>query len=149
LITEIRIPVLPAPGITVHVSAPFGDAVRETREALAQSGFDVVAETDVQYMLRNRLGEHIDDYLILGVCHPRLAGQALAVDPHAGLMLPCSVVVRSVDTGTLVAAADPVVFAQVGGTPALAEVAEQVRGLLAAALDTLRPAATGMSVPLG
>jgi uncharacterized protein (DUF302 family) len=149
LITEIRIPVLPAPGITVHVSAPFGDAVRNTREALAHSGFDVVTETDVQYMLRNRLGEHIDDYLILGACNPRLAGQALAIDPQAGLMLPCSVVVRSVDTGTLVQAADPVVFVQIGGTPALQDIAEQVRRLLVAALDTLRPAATGMSIHLG
>ena len=52
-------------------------------------------------------------------------------------------VVRSVDTGTLVQAADPEAFAQVYGASALQEIAGQVRRLLVAALDTLHePART-------
>ncbi len=138
LITEIRIPVEPAPGIAVHTSGHFDDVVRRARDALTQKGFEMVAETDMQHLLRIRAGEHIDDYLILGACHPLLTAQALAADPHAGMLLPSTVVVRSVDTGTLVEAADPEIFAHICGGSAVHEIAEQVRRLLTAALDTLR-----------
>ncbi|WP_369690737.1 DUF302 domain-containing protein [Nocardia crassostreae] len=138
LITEIRIPVAPSPAIAVHLDATFPAAVAETREALRQNGFGVLTEIDVQAVLRERVGEHIEEYVILGACNPRLAAAALAADRQAGLLLPCNVVVRTDETGVLVEAADPEVLLRTTGQAALEPVAARARRLLDAALDSLR-----------
>ncbi|MGW4351905.1 DUF302 domain-containing protein [Nocardia sp. NPDC004582] len=142
LITEIRIPVAPAPAIAVHLPITFPDAVERTRTALRENGFGVVTEFDVQAALRERTGQHIEEYLILGVCNPQLAGLALATDREAGLLMPCTVVVRSDETGVLVEAVDPTLLVQVLARPELATSAEEVRRMLAGALAVLaQPAA--------
>nr|WP_051500031.1 DUF302 domain-containing protein [Nocardia sp. BMG51109] len=109
-----------------------------TREALQQQGFGVLTEIDVQATLRERLGEQIEPYLILGVCNPRLASLALAANRQAGLMLPCNVVVRGADSGTLVEAADPDVLVRAAGHDGLQSIADEARGLLTAAIEALR-----------
>lgn len=142
LITEIRIPVAPAPAIAVHLATTFSDAVGRTRTALRERGFGVVTEFDVQASLRERTGEHIEEYLILGVCNPQLAGLALATDREAGLLMPCTVVIRAEDTGVLVEAVDPTLLVQVLARPELASSAEEMRRMLAGALSGLdQPAA--------
>ncbi|WUD70174.1 DUF302 domain-containing protein [Nocardia sp. NBC_00508] len=123
--------------MSIHLDAPFDVAVRRTREALRQQGLSVIAEVDVQATLHEALGEHIENYLLLGVCDPGLTYRALTADRQAGLLLSCSVVVRSVDTGTLVEATDPELLVR-GTQPALRPVAEDARRLLAAALESLR-----------
>ncbi|MET8428927.1 DUF302 domain-containing protein [Nocardia sp. NPDC004860] len=142
LITEIRVPVAPAPAITTHMDGNFADAVERTRESLRCQGFGVVAEIDLRAILRERTGEHLDDYLVLEVCHPRLTARALAADRQAGLLLPCRVVLRGDDTGVVVEAADPEVQAGTLAQPALNAIAAEAHRLLAAALDALHHPAT-------
>ena len=55
------------------------------REALAAAGFGVLSEIDVQAALRDKLGEDIGVYTILGACNPPLARQAIAADARQGL----------------------------------------------------------------
>ncbi|MFE3025502.1 DUF302 domain-containing protein [Nocardia tengchongensis] len=142
LITEIRIPVVPAPAIAVHLMTSFPDAVDRTRTALQQTGFGVVTEFDVQAALRERTGEHIEEYLILGVCQPQLTSLALATDREAGLLMPCTVVIRGDETGVLVEAVDPTLLVQVLARRELAASAEEMRRMLASALSGLaHPAA--------
>ncbi|MCM6772403.1 DUF302 domain-containing protein [Nocardia sp. CDC159] len=126
--------------MTVHRTEPFDDVVQSTREALREQGFGVLTEIDVQSTLCEELGEHIDRYLILGVCNPSLAARALRADPQAGLLLPCNVVVRTTGTDTVVEAADPRIVLRATAQPALADIAEQAHRLLAAAIDHLRRA---------
>ncbi len=99
---------------TLHTS--FEDAVERTRAALAEQGFGVLTEIDVKATLKAKLGEDMEDYLILGACNPPLAHRAVNVDRQIGLLLPCNVVVRadreSQDT-VLVEAMDPQVLVDV------------------------------------
>ncbi|MFB8202640.1 DUF302 domain-containing protein [Kitasatospora purpeofusca] len=124
-------------GIAVTLDLPFTEAVEQVRTALAGQGFGVLTEIDVRATLLAKLDEEIEDYLILGACNPPLAHRALTADRHIGLLLPCNVVVRTVDGGTLVEAMDPQLLVRVAGKPELAAVADEAATRLRAALDSL------------
>lgn len=123
---------------TLHTS--FDDAVKRTREALAEQGFGVLTEIDVKATLKAKLGEEMEDYLILGACNPPLAHRAVNIDRQIGLLLPCNVVVRAdqYDPDTvLVEAMDPQVLVDVTGEGELRPVADEVTTKLRAAIDSL------------
>lgn len=124
-------------GITVHTSAPFADVVAKVREALKVQGFGVLTEIDVQATLRDRLGEQMEDYLILGACNPPLAHRALVADRTIGLLLPCNVVIRTAGGQTVVEALDPQVMVEVTGEPSLTPIAAEAASRIRAALDSL------------
>ena len=126
-------------GIAVRVSGGFTETVDRVRSALKEQGFGVLTEIDVQATLREKLGEQMEDYLILGACNPPLAHRALDVDRRIGLLLPCNVVVRTDGDHTVVEALDPHVMVTVAQHPDLASIADDAARRLAAALDTLRP----------
>jgi uncharacterized protein (DUF302 family) len=123
---------------TLHTS--FDDAVERTRQALAEQGFGVLTEIDMKATLKAKLGEDMEDYLILGACNPPLAHRAVNVDRQIGLLLPCNVVVRADrdDAETmLVEAMDPQVLVDVTGEPDLRVIADEVATKLQAAIDSL------------
>jgi uncharacterized protein (DUF302 family) len=124
-------------GTSVTLDVPFADAVGRVRAALQEQGFGVLTEIDVTATLRARLGEQMEDYLILGACHPPAAHQALGIDRSIGLLLPCNVVVRATTAGTLVEALDPQVMVALTGRPELKPVADEVGRRLARALAAL------------
>ena len=123
---------------TLHTS--FDEAVRRTRESLAEQGFGVLTEIDVKATLKAKLGEDMEDYLILGACNPPLAHRAVTIDRQIGLLLPCNVVVRTDPNaaGTvLVEAMDPQLLVDVTGEAELRPVADEVATKLRAAIDSL------------
>ncbi|WP_068154313.1 DUF302 domain-containing protein [Rhodococcus phenolicus] len=123
---------------TLHTSFP--EAVERTRTALAEQGFGVLTEIDMKATLKAKLGEDMEDYLILGACNPPLAHRAVTVDRRIGLLLPCNVVVRTdpAEPGTvLVDAMNPQMMVQVADHPGLAEVADDATAALQAAIDSL------------
>lgn len=124
-------------GTSVTLDLPFADAASRVRAALKEQGFGVLTEIDVTSTLRARLGEEIEDYLILGACNPPAAHQALAIDRSIGLLLPCNVVVRATEAGTVVEALDPQVMVTLTGRPELKPVADEVGRRLASALAAL------------
>jgi uncharacterized protein (DUF302 family) len=124
--------------MTVRTSAPFADAVARVRDALQGQGFGVLTEIDVQATLHDKLGQDMEDYLILGACNPSLAHQALAIDPSIGLLLPCNVVVRTDAGQTIIEALDPQTMVTVTGQPSLKPVADEAASRLKTALGSLR-----------
>ena len=124
-------------GTHITLDEPFTEAVARVRAALAERGFGVLTEIDVTATLRAKLGEQIEDYVILGACNPPFAHQALEVDRSIGLLLPCNVVVRAAAEGTVVEALDPQVMVTLTGRPELKPVADEVSRRLAAALAEL------------
>jgi uncharacterized protein (DUF302 family) len=124
-------------GMSIRLHQPFAEAVERVRAALSEQGFGVLTEIDVRATLQDKLGETMEDYLILGACNPPLAHRALEADRRIGLLLPCNVVVRSEDGDTLVEALDPQVMVTVSEEPGLEPVAEDAAGRLTAALESL------------
>jgi uncharacterized protein (DUF302 family) len=129
---------------TLHTS--FADAVEQTRKALADQGFGVLTEIDMKATLKAKLGEDMEDYLILGACNPPLAHRAVNVDRQIGLLLPCNVVVRAdPDAGqntVIVDAINPQVMAQLVDQPGMQEVADDVTTKLQAAIESLKQPST-------
>ena len=124
-------------GTSITLGAPFAEAVARVREALAGQGFGVLTEIDVTATLKAKLGEQMEDYLILGACNPPFAHKALGIDRSIGLLLPCNVVVRATAGGTVVEALDPQVMVTLTGRPELKPVADEVARRLTAALAEL------------
>ncbi len=113
----------------------FDQVVERARQALASQGFGVLTEIDVQATLREKLGEEMDRYLILGACNPTMAHRAIGAAPEIGVLLPCNVVVREDGGDIVVDAMDPVPVMSVVETPGVHEVAQAVRDLLAKVVD--------------
>ncbi len=115
----------------------FAEALARAREALADEGFGVLCEIDVQATLRQKLGEEIEPYTILGACNPPLAHRALGVEPQLGVILPCNVVVRVEQDATLVEAIDAEEMFALVGKPELEPVAAEVRERLVRVVDAV------------
>jgi uncharacterized protein (DUF302 family) len=126
--------------LSTTLKSSFPDAVDRTRKTLAEQGFGVLTEIDMKATLKAKLGEDMEDYLILGACNPPLAHRAVNIDRQIGLLLPCNVVVRADpedQTSVVVEAMNPQVLVDVTGEPALREVADEVTTKLQAAIDAL------------
>ena len=115
----------------------FDDAVSRTRTALQGEGFGVLTEIDVKQTMKAKIGADIDDYLILGACNPQMAHRALELEPQVGAMLPCNVIVRSVDGAVEVSAIDPVASMQAIDNAELKRVAGTVRDKLRRVVESL------------
>jgi uncharacterized protein (DUF302 family) len=124
-------------GMTIRTPVPFAEAVARVRDALKAQGFGVLTEIDVQATLRDKLGQDMEDYLILGACNPPLAHRALDADRRIGLLLPCNVVVRTAEGQTVIEALNPQLMAEVTGQPSLKQVADEATTRIRAALDSL------------
>jgi uncharacterized protein (DUF302 family) len=131
---------MPAPSyaLSITVPRPYAATVDATREALAGQGFGVLTEIDVRATMKAKLDADVPAQIILGACRPPLAHAAMQVEPSIGLLLPCNVVVRSLDDETtLVEAINPDLMVSMTGNDALTAVAREATTRLSAALAEL------------
>lgn len=108
-----------------------------TRATLAAEGFGVLTEIDVKATMKTKLDLDMPGYRILGACNPKLAWEAIGIEPRVGAMLPCNVILRETAEGIEISAVDPVASMQAIENPALATVAGNVRDLLAKAVAAI------------
>ena len=88
-------------GFTVSVSGNMSEVKDRVTEELQKEGFGILTEIDVAATLKKKLDVDRNPYLILGACNPALAKQAIDADPDIGLLLPCNVIVRQEDDGSV------------------------------------------------
>jgi len=124
-------------GLSMSFDRAPGDVDAAIRAALAAEGFGILSEIDVQATLKTKLDVDPGTYTILGACNPNLANRAIASDADVGLLLPCNVLIRSVDGATTVLSIiDPDAMMQVAEEPELLEVAAEARSGLERAMNT-------------
>jgi uncharacterized protein (DUF302 family) len=126
-------------GFTISrtLARPYDDALAATREALSEEGFGILTEIDLAATMKAKLDVDLPPQVILGACRPVLAHAAIQVDPSIAAVLPCNVVVRSLDPmTTVVEAFDPDAMLGLAGT-ALESVATDARQRLTSALASL------------
>lgn len=121
----------------IITDASFEEVDRRTRSSLQDKGFGVLTEIDVKATMKKKIDADMDDYRILGACNPKMAYQAIGLEPKVGAMLPCNVILRKVDEGIQVSAIDPVASMQAINNDELKAVAVQVRSLLSDAVKAI------------
>jgi len=125
-------------GFSMTYKGSLPEAVSAVTDALAEEGFGVLTEIDVQATLKKKLGVERGGYRILGACNPKLAHQALEADPDIGLLLPCNVIVREEEDGsTTIGFIEPAVMLGVTGRTDIAPLADEVKGRLERVRDAL------------
>ena len=88
-------------GFGKEVATDFDTVIDDVIAALATEGFGVLSDINVAATLKKKLDKDMPPYRILGACNPTLAHQAISAVPDIGLLLPCNVLVRQDDSGTV------------------------------------------------
>lgn len=120
---------------TVHLA--YDEALARTRQALQRSGFGVLFEIDMQAKMKEKLGQEMARYLILGACHPPTAWQTLQAEMDIGLLLPCNVIVYEKGGHSVVAAIDAAKLMAVVGNPTLEASAQQINEMLRRVIEAV------------
>jgi len=119
-------------------SKSYDEAVAAVTDALQEQGFGVLTEINVSAVLKNKLDIDKRPYIILGACNPVLANQAMEAEPDIGLLLPCNVVVREEEDGSVtVAFMDPSAVLALVDNPSVPALATEVRGRLKKVCDAI------------
>ncbi len=122
----------------VVLECPFDEAVEKVREALAAAKLGIVSDVDVAAILRAKLGEDIGGYRILGACAPALAQRVIQTQPAAGVLLPCNLVIRTLDAvSTAVDFMDPEAILALARIPEIDALAAEAKVMLLQVRDLL------------
>ena len=126
-------------GFNISLSGSMDDIRSRVIEELQKVGFGVLTEIDVAATLKKKIDVDRRPYLILGACNPKLANQAINADPDIGLLLPCNVVLREEQDGSVtVAFMDPAAVLGLVDKPGVEQLAAEVRALLESVRDALK-----------
>ena len=125
-------------GFGKKVKGDFDTVVEQVTEALKEEGFGVLTEIDVKAVMKKKLDLDKRPYKILGACNPQLADQALTADADNGLLLPCNVVVREEEDGSVsVNFMDPEAVLKLVDKPEIDTLAADVKSRLERVRDAL------------
>ena len=126
---------------SIKVNADLSAVEDKVVAALAEEGFGVLTEIDVQATLKKKLGLEKRPYKILGACNPQLANQAIDAEPEIGVLLPCNVVLRQDESGqNIVTFIDPAAVLTLVDKEGVAELANEVRARLKRVSDAVETA---------
>lgn len=125
-------------GFGKQVEMGFDAALETVTDELQKEGFGVLSEIDVSAKMKEKLDRDMPQYRILGACNPALAWEAISAVEDIGLLLPCNVLVREDDAGSVhVDFMDPASVLSLVDHPGIAPLAAQVREKLEKVCDAL------------
>ena len=123
-------------GYSKKVDLSYEEALRKVKDTLKEAGFGALTEIDVKAIMKEKIDEDYDNYMIIGACNPKFAHQALQLEKEIGLLLPCNVIVYE-DNGVHVSAILPSVGMSMVENNELQSIAGKVEEALKSAIDAV------------
>jgi len=124
-------------GYSKKLSLAFEQAIENTKEELKKEGFGVLSEIDIKATLKKKIDADMENYTILGACHPSSAYQSIQSEIEIGLMLPCNVIVYQKNNEVFVSAIKPSIAMGMIENNELGEVAVDIENKLKTVIDNL------------
>lgn len=84
---------------TILKGKSFEEVIEKVKTELANEGFGVPSEIDMQDTFKKKINTDFRKYKILGACNPKYAYKAVQSEKNIGVLLPCSVVVQQHENG--------------------------------------------------
>ena len=118
---------------------PFNEAIGKITQTLQQQGFDIITTIDLKAALKQKINIDFRNYQILGACHAEFAYNAISLESHIGLMLPCNIVVQEHENGEVeVSAMNPLESIDKSFTTTnMVGIGDEVANRLRVAIDAL------------
>ncbi|MEN1760128.1 DUF302 domain-containing protein [Anoxynatronum sibiricum] len=120
---------------TVKTALPVAEAVETVKKSLQQNGFGTLWQLNVPEKLQEKGVDYQREAVILEVCNPEHARNALEANLQVIYFLPCKVVVFDDGEETSVGMVLPTVMMENLQDPALTAFAREVEETLQKALD--------------
>lgn len=124
-------------GMSIIAIGTFEQTIERVKIVFKEHGFGALSEIDVQAALREKIGEEIEPYTILGMCNPHLASRALKVEHEIGMLLPCNVLVHECGGAVHVGAQDPMMMMDMARNENLRPIAKEAKRLIEQALEEI------------
>jgi len=115
----------------------FDNAVENTRQALKNEGFGVIAEIDFQKTLKEKLDVDFRRYLVLEACNPPYAFKSLNAEDKIGTLLPCNFVIQEKENGIEVSSVDPIAMMAQVKNPEMQTIAQEISEKLKGIVESL------------
>ena len=124
-------------GYTVEAKGTVAEVTQRLIKEFGARGFGVLSNIDVQKLIKEKLGQEIESYVILDVCNPGYAKKAIDIHKEVGLILPCKVTVYKDHGKVWVSLYKPTEAVRPLGFLDLNHLASQVEEELKRAIDSL------------
>ncbi len=123
---------------TKQLKKSFEETRLLVEEKLKNYGFGIVSEIDIHEKFKEKLGLEFKRYKILGACSPKHAYEAISLEEHIGLMLPCNVILQEKGKNFIeVSSIDPVASMQAVENDSLSGIASEIRNKLKEVIESL------------
>ncbi|MGQ1785531.1 DUF302 domain-containing protein [Saccharicrinis sp. GN24d3] len=118
------------------VDLSFEEATTKTKASLKEQGFGIVAESNMDQMLKEKINVDLKPYRVMGACNPKIAYKALQTEENVGIFLPCKVIIKFVsENKTEIVMVNPTVAMQAVNNADAKKLFEEVSVLMKKALD--------------
>ena len=112
--------------INTTINTDLETATIKVGEELQKEGFGIVTQFDVNKALKEKLDVDFRPYRILGACNPAFALRSVNAEDKIGTILPCNVMLQSVDEGTEIAIINPRSMVKDIDNDAMKAIAEEI-----------------------
>ena len=124
--------------MSTKVNGDFDATVERVKSELAEEGFGVLSDIDVEATLQKKLDVDFRKYRILGACNPSFSHKALQAEDKLGTLLPCNVIVQEIEPNSIeVAAVDPQASMQGVSNASIETIAGEIKDRLQKVIDRL------------
>jgi uncharacterized protein (DUF302 family) len=119
----------------------FVDAVLAAKDALKRQEFSILAEIDMQKVLKEHLSVDLRPYLIVSACSLSLAHRAIRADDASGSMLLCDFTIQEHSDGCVeFSVVDPACTIGAVNHVVLISIAEELQSLVRKVMDDIESA---------